>query len=111
MAYDDGAAERLRELFRDDHEITEKKMFGGLVFMFEGHMFMGVVGERLMARIGPEKYEDALSRPHIREMDFSGRPMKGYVYIDPPGFESDSDLELWAGACLEFARSLPPKRI
>jgi hypothetical protein len=109
MAYDDGVAERLRDLFVDRPGITEKKMFGGLAFMYRGHMLVGVLGESLMARVGPTEYAAALTRPHVRVMDFTGKPMKGYVYVDPAGFEADTDLSAWAERCLRFNESLPAK--
>lgn len=109
MAYDEGVAERLRELFLERPGVSEKKMFGGLAFMYRGHMLVGVIGESLMARIGPAEYENVLKRPHVREMDFTGKPMKGYVYVEPAGFESDTDLEKWVDLCIRFNASLPPK--
>jgi len=109
MAYDDGVAERLRELFVDRPGITEKKMFGGLAFMYRGHMLVGVLGGTLMARVGPTAYAAALTRPHVRVMDFTGKPMKGYVYVDPAGFEADTDLSTWTDLCLRFNESLPAK--
>ena len=110
MAYDEGLAERLRETIGPHAGVSEKKMFGGLAFMSPDYMFVGIVGEVLMARIGPEAYEDALSRPYVRPMDFTGKPMKGYVFVDPPGFESDADLEEWVERCRRFVGSLPPKK-
>ena len=85
-------------------------MFGGLAFMSGGYMFIGITGEALMARVGPESYEKALSQPHVREMDFTGKPMKGYVFVVPPGFERDSDLSKWVDLCVAFVKSLPPKK-
>jgi len=109
MAYDEGTAERVREIVQGRQGITERKMFGGLAFMSHGHMFIGVLSSTLMARIGPDEYEQALSKPHVREMDFTGKPMKGYVFIGPEGFESDEALEYWVNKSYEFAASLPPK--
>jgi len=109
MAYDEGVAERLRELFARQPGVTEKKMFGGLAFMYRGHMLVGIIGESLMARVGPDAYVAALKRPFVREMDFTGKPMKGYVYVDPAGYESDEDLNSWVDRCLDFNASLPAK--
>jgi len=109
MAFDEGLAERLRDLLKLHKNVTERKMFGGLAFMLDGHMFVGILGDRLMARVGPADYADALHRPHASEMDFTGKPMKGYVYIAPEGFESDLDLESWVTLCAKFAASLPPR--
>lgn len=110
MSYDEGLAERLRETLPSNRGITEKKMFGGLAFMSRGYMFIGIAGEVLMARVGPERYAEALSRPHVRIMGFTGKPMKGYVFVDPPGFESDLDLSRWTELCHEFVQSLPQKK-
>jgi TfoX/Sxy family transcriptional regulator of competence genes len=109
MAFDEGLAERLRDLLKQHNNVSEKKMFGGLAFMLDGHMFVGILGDRLMARVGPAGYEDTLRRPHVSEMDFTGKPMKGYVYIAPEGFESDQDLENWVTLCVKFVSTLPPK--
>ena len=111
MSYDEGLAERLRQSLQSRRDISERKMFGGLAFMARGHMFIGIQGDVLMARIGPEAYEEALSSAHVRVMDFTGKPMKGYVYVDPPGTESDADLSDWVRRCLHFAQSLPPKKL
>lgn len=109
MAYDEGVAERLRELFADHPGVTEKKMFGGMAFMYRGHMLVGIIGESLMARVGPDEYAAALNRTFVREMDFTGKPMKGYVYVDPAGFESDPDIQHWVRLCLQFNASFPAK--
>ena len=108
MAFDEDLAQRLRKMVRARRAITERKMFGGLAFMSHGHMFVGVLGNTLMARVGPDEYPSALAR-HVREMDFTGRPMKGYVFVDAPGLEAESDLKHWGGACLRFVDALPPK--
>ncbi len=109
MPYDEGLAERLREIFMDRQGVVEKKMFGGLAFMLRGHMCCGIVNDTLMARVGPDQYEEALSRPCAREMDFTGRPLKGFIYVAPEGFESDADLHIWVSLCEGFNRTLPPK--
>ena len=86
-------------------------MFGGVAFMARGYMFVGIVGDVLMARVGPDYYEQALARPHVRVMDFTGKPMKGYVFVDPEGFESDADLAEWAERGYRFIQTLPPKQL
>ena len=73
MSYDEGLAERLREALQSQRGISENTMFGGLAFMSRGYMFVGITGDILMARIGPDYYEQALSRPHVRVMDFTGK--------------------------------------
>lgn len=85
MAYDEGLAERIREQFIDRTDVEEKKMFGGLCFMVSNHMCCGIVDETLMARVGPDKYDECLAMRHASEMDFTGRAMKGMVYVSPDG--------------------------
>ena len=77
MAYDEKLADRVRGVLVDRRDVHEKKMFGGLAFMVRGHMCVGIVDRELMARIGPDASEKALTRPHVRPMDFTGRPLKG----------------------------------
>lgn len=109
MAYDEGLAERVREALADVAAVDEKRMFGGIAFMVNGHMACGVTGERFMVRVGPEGYAAALAAPHAREMDFTGRPLKGFVFVDADGYASDEDLAGWIEQSLTFVRSLPPK--
>ncbi len=109
MAYDEGLAERLRELLPEHADIAEKMIFGGLCLLSRGHMFVDIVGEALMARVGPDAYEKALRRPHARVMDFTGRPMKGYVFVDAPGHEEERDLKRWVDDSLKFVKTLPEK--
>jgi len=109
MPYDDGVAQRVREALIDQSDVVEKKMFGGLAFMVRGHMCCGIVGAELMVRVGPQGYESALSQPHARKMDFTGKPMKGFVYVSAVGFEDDGDLQAWVDRGLRFVTSLPPK--
>jgi TfoX/Sxy family transcriptional regulator of competence genes len=109
MVYDEGVAERLREAYSEIRDVVEKKMFGGIAFMVGGHMSCGVVSDTLMVRVGPDRYADALARPHAREMDFTGKSMKGFVYVDPSGFESDEALTSWVSLSVDFVSSLPPK--
>ncbi|MEM7051998.1 MAG: TfoX/Sxy family protein [Acidobacteriota bacterium] len=109
MAYDEGLAERVRQHLDGRTDVVEKKMFGGLAFMVRGHMCVGVNAETLMARVGPEQFEDCLARPHAREMDFTGRPLKGFLFVDPPGYAADADLADWIARCEGFVNTLPPK--
>ena len=109
MAYDEGVAQRVRETLIDHHGVVEKKMFGGLAFMVQGHMCCGVIREELMVRVGPDQYENALNEVGAREMDFTGRPMRGLVMVGQDGFESEESLTLWIERGLQFVTSLPPK--
>ena len=109
MAYDEGLAERLRQATNGMPGVTEKQMFGGLAMMKDGHMFVGIVDERLMVRIGRDEAESALTEPHVVPMDFSGRPMKDYVFVQPEGAASDEELRRWVGLAEAFVDALPPK--
>ncbi len=107
MAFDPGLAQRVREVLGERPGITERRMFGGLAFMVHGRMFVGVQDGSLMARVGPERHDDALAMPCVRLMDFTGRPMKGYVYIDPPAIAEDPALQAWVRWCVDYAAALP----
>ena len=109
MAYDEGLAERIRDLTADQGRLSERKMFGGLCFLLSGNMTFGVVGSELMVRVGPTAYEAALAQPHARKMDFTGRAMEGMVYVDEGGIAEDGDLQGWLELGLGFASSLAPK--
>ncbi len=84
-------------------------MFGGVAFMVNGHMCCGLVGEDLVVRVGAEEHEQALSQPHARAMDFTGRPMRGFVYVGPTGYRTKAALKSWIKRGLRFVESLPPK--
>ena len=109
MPYDEGVAERLREVFAGRDDIVEKRMFGGIAFMHRGNICCGIVKDVLMARVGPDTYESALARPHARKMDFTGKALKGFVYVDPPGFAENDALREWVSLCEQFTASLPAK--
>lgn len=109
MAYDEALADRIRDVLAPRDAVSERKMFGGIAFMVGGNMAIGVVGEDLMVRLGPADAERALGEPNVRPMDFTGRPMKGMVYVDPEGTVSDASLAEWVDAGADFAASLPPK--
>ena len=109
MAYDEHLVKRLRKVLRARRGLVEKKMFGGVAFMVRGNMCCGVSGTELMLRVGPGGYADALSQPHARPMDFTGKPMKGFVTVSPAGFESDPELHAWVDRALQFVRTLPTK--
>ena len=109
MAYDETLAERIRSLVTRRKGISEKRMFGGLCFLVNGNMCCGVEKDRLMVRVGPERYDAALSRKHSRPMDFTGRPLKGFVYVSRPGIDSKAKLGSWIDMAVDFAKSLPKK--
>jgi len=110
MAYDEQLAQRIRSALQGDRSITEKKMFGGIAFLLRGLMFVGVSDSSLMARVGKERHADSLSRKHVREMDFTGKPMQGYVFVDAEGTRTDAQLRFWIERCERFVSTLPPKK-
>jgi TfoX/Sxy family transcriptional regulator of competence genes len=110
MAYDETLAARARTALAEQYGLSEKHMFGGLSFLLNGNMCCGIVGDKLMVRVGPDAYDAALAKPHTREMDFTGRPLKGMVYVSPDGVRTDSALSAWVRRGTSFAASLPPKK-
>lgn len=110
MAFDEGLAQRIRDHLDDRRDVTERKMFGGVAFMIGGNMSCGVVGDELMVRVGPDAYEEALREPHAREMDFTGTPLRGMVYVGTKGIAEDEDLASWIERGAAFASSLPKKK-
>ena len=109
MGYDEQLAERVADLLVDQPALTERKMFGGISFMLHGNLCCGVVNEELVVRVGPDAYEQSLAAPHAREMDFSGRPMKGWVFVASAGVNTDEALEHWVAQGVRFALTLPRK--
>lgn len=110
MAYDEALAERVLEHFAGRHDLTRRKMFGGLCVMLGGHMACGIVGDTLMLRLGAEGATAALAEAHVREMDFTGKPMAGMVYVDPPGLRAEAQLGAWLDRAAAFVATLPAKR-
>jgi len=109
MAYDERLAARVRKLLKRRKGFSERKMFGGICFMLHGNMCCGVVKTDLMLRLGPQRAPGALNEPHTRKMDFTKRPMKSMIFVEPNGHEDDEDLRSWVGQAAAFATSLPPK--
>jgi TfoX/Sxy family transcriptional regulator of competence genes len=102
VAYSDRLAARIRERLSELPNIEEKGMMGGLTFMYNGKMCLGVIKDEMMCRIDPDRYEEALERHGCREMAFTGRPMKGYVLVDETGMANKKDFEYWIGLSLDF---------
>jgi TfoX/Sxy family transcriptional regulator of competence genes len=109
MAFDEQLAERVRAALGDVPDVSERRMFGGLAFLVGGHMACGVVGDDLMLRLGEVGADAALDRPHVRPMDFTGRPMRSMVYVAPDGIGAERTLTEWVERAVEFASALPPK--
>ena len=103
MPFNKNLADRVRLLLSETElPVEEKKMMGGLTFMVKGKMCMGILQDNLMARIAPEEYEKALLKKGCREMDFTGRPMKGFVFISPEGTKEEKDLSDWIQLALAY---------
>lgn len=109
MAYDHDLANRIRERLADEDGVTETEMFGGIAFLLGRNMAVGVTREDLMVRVGKEQGDAALEEPHTRPMDMAGRPMKAWVLVERPGFETDDRLAAWVARGVAYARSLPAK--
>ena len=109
MAYDEKLAERLRSALSGRPNVVEKKMFGGIAFMVHGHMACGTVGSTLMVRLAPEAADGFLNQPHVRPMDFTGRPMRGFLYVDPPGVKTRAALQKWVDRAAAYAEAQPEK--
>ncbi len=110
MAYDEKLADRIRESMKGKRGVIEKKMFGGVTFMLKDKMFCGIVKDELMIRLMENREEEALNNPHARPMDFTGRPMKGFVFVAPDGFKSKKALEAWIELGIEYVMKSPPKK-
>ena len=109
MPYDTELARRVRAALGPLPSLDEKKMFGGVGFLIHGNMACGVHGQDLIVRVGPDRYPEALSRPYARPFDMTGRPMSGWVMVDPAGCENDEQLEAWVSQGAAFVQTLPAK--
>ncbi len=110
MAFDQILASRVREILAVRNDVSERKMFGGLCFMVRGHMCCAVEKADFMLRVGPEEYAAALKHKHARPMDFTGRPLTGFIYVAPAGVKTKRDLARWIGMGVDFVESLPAKK-
>jgi TfoX/Sxy family transcriptional regulator of competence genes len=109
VAYSEALAAHIRDMLDPGGGVQERKMFGGIAFMVRGHMCCGVMRDQLMLRLGPDEAPRALDQPHARPMDFTGRPMKGFVLVDPQGLTTDAELRSWLDKAQDFVSTLPPK--
>lgn len=109
MPYNEQLAERIRSILAEQPNCNERKMFGGLAFMVNGHMTCGVVEDRIMLRVGKDRYEEFLQLPHASEMDFTGKALRGMIYVDAAGIATRSRLAEWIDRALDFVLLLPPK--
>lgn len=102
MGYNEKLADRIRNALGEVTDYEERKMFGGLCFMVHGSMCCGIADEDFMVRVGPDAYGDALAQPHVRPMDFTGRPLKGMVYVGTAGLRTPAALSAWVRRGLDF---------
>ena len=109
MAFDESLAARIREALERTKNIEEKKMFGGVAFLFRGNLLVGVRKDSLVVRIGAEEYAGAFRDTHVREFDIKGKPMKGWVVVESEGLEGDDQLKEWIRKAMEFVETLPAK--
>ncbi|HEX8993525.1 MAG TPA: TfoX/Sxy family protein [Anaerolineales bacterium] len=109
MAYDEKLAERIRARLKGTRGLTEKKMFGGVGFLINGNMACGVHKEEMIVRLADRDSEAALKLAHVRLFDMTGRPMKGWIMVGPPGTTTDRAIQSWVEKSVAYARSLPPK--
>ena len=109
MAYDEALADRVRDALAGRNGVREQKMFGGIAFMVDGHMTVGVVNDELMARVGADGEDEALAQPHARVMDFTGRPMTGFIQVAAEGVATGDDVRAWVERSLAYTTTLPPK--
>src|SRR5262245_44549678 len=107
MTYDEKLAERIRRVLPPRAHIVEQKMFGGLAFLLDAKMFVGVTDKDLMVRVGPDAYAAAVTRPHVRPMDFTGRPLKGFIFVSAIGARTDNAVAAWVRQALKFVGALP----
>jgi TfoX/Sxy family transcriptional regulator of competence genes len=106
MAYDEKFADRIRKVVGPRVDVSERKMFGGVAFLLDGKMFCGIASDDLMVRVGPERYEAALAEPGARPMDFTGRPMNGYVFVNVNSLRSEAALKKWVDLAMAFVATV-----
>ena len=109
MAFDELLGDRIRDALRSTRGITEKKMFGGLVFLLDGRMLIGVWKDSLIARVGADEAEIALEKPHVRVFDVTGRSMKAWVMVEPDGLDENRQVKQWVQRAMQFVETLSPK--
>jgi TfoX/Sxy family transcriptional regulator of competence genes len=110
MAYDETLADRVRQVLAAVPDVSERKMFGGIAFMVGDHMACGVIRDDLMLRLGPDGAAAAMADPHVRQMDFTGRPMTGMVYVAADGLRGTA-LRSWVQEAAAYAQAQPPKSV
>ena len=109
MAYSEELADRIRDAISGRTGVTERKMFGGLAWTVNGNMACGTLGDDLMVRLDRDDAEHALQEPHVRQMDFTGRPLRGFITVEAAAIDTPAGLARWVDAGASHAASLPPK--
>ena len=109
MAFSETLAERIRQRLARRKNVEERKMFGGIGFLLNGNLLVGVWKESLVVRLGEEEGEEALKEPHVREFDITGRPMRNWVLVGPEGVEDDEQLSAWIRRAVKFVGALPAR--
>jgi hypothetical protein len=109
MAFDESLAARIRDALARRKGVEERKMFGCVCFLLDGNALAGVWKDRLIARLGPDEGEAAMSEPHVRAFDITGRAMRNWVAVEPEGVEDDGQLKAWIERATKFVRTLPKK--
>lgn len=109
MALDESLAARIRDALARRKNIEERKMFGGICFLLNGNLLVGVWKDSLIARLGPDEGEAALREPHVKVFDITGRPMRNWVLVEPEGVEDDDQLKAWIERAAKFVGKLPGK--
>ena len=109
MAFDESLAGRIRHALARKKNIEERKMFGGICFLLDGNMLVGVWKDSLIARLGPAQGEEALREPHVKVFDITGKPLKNWILVEPEGVEDDGQLKNWIQRAAKFVGKLPKK--
>ena len=109
MAFSEALAERIRQRLARRKNVEERKMFGGIGFLLNGNLLVGVWKDSLCVRLGPEQAEEALPEPHVKVFDITGKPMKGWLLVEPEGVQDDDDLKNWIERASKIVKTLPAK--
>ena len=110
MPFSEKLDTRITELLKTKRGLVKKKMFGGVCYMLKDKMIAGIVEDKLMIRCIKDEYDSLLKKPHAAVMNFTGRPMKGFLYIEPAGIKTNKQLQKWLDVGIEFAHKSPPKK-
>ena len=109
VTFNERTANQIRRVICNTPGLSERSLFSGVAFMLQGNMCCGVIEDNLVVRVGMETYDATLREPYTRPMDFTGRPLPGFVYVERAGFASEASLREWIDRGVRFVRTLPPK--